>query len=109
MGGRDHPDNAERFAFFSRAVLELMRALDFSPSVYHCNDWQTACTTYLRSTYRVDPEFQTPVYCSPSTTWLSRLFKPATMAVANLGSDLFTPFGVEFTQGQFPEGRSSLQ
>ncbi len=27
----DYPDNAERFIFFSRAVLELCRALDFQP------------------------------------------------------------------------------
>ncbi|MGE5809396.1 MAG: glycogen/starch synthase, partial [Nitrospirota bacterium] len=29
----DYPDNAERFIFFSRAVLELCRALDFRPDI----------------------------------------------------------------------------
>ena len=37
----DYTDNAERFIFFSRAVLELCSQLDFSPDVLHCNDWQT--------------------------------------------------------------------
>ena len=36
-----HYDDAERFAFFSRAVLELIDHIDFHPDVIHCNDWQT--------------------------------------------------------------------
>lgn len=35
-------DDAERFAFFSRAVLEIIPYIDFVPDVIHCNDWQTA-------------------------------------------------------------------
>ncbi|MBD5158688.1 MAG: glycogen synthase GlgA [Ruminococcus sp.] len=37
-----HGDDGERFAFFCRAVLELLPRLDFMPDVLHCNDWQTA-------------------------------------------------------------------
>ena len=37
-----HYDDAERFAFLSRAVLEMLPYLDFRPDVIHCNDWQTA-------------------------------------------------------------------
>lgn len=35
-------DDAERFTFFSRAVLEMLRYIDFKPQIIHCNDWQTA-------------------------------------------------------------------
>lgn len=35
-------DDGERFAFFSRAVAELLPHLDDMPDVVHCNDWQTA-------------------------------------------------------------------
>lgn len=35
-------DDAERFVFFSRAVLELLRYIDFKPDIINCNDWQTA-------------------------------------------------------------------
>ena len=35
-------DDAERFVFFSRAVLELIRYIDFKPNVINANDWQTA-------------------------------------------------------------------
>ncbi len=37
-----HYDDAERFAFFSRAVLEIIPYIDYTPDIIHCNDWQTA-------------------------------------------------------------------
>ncbi len=37
-----HYDDAERYAFFSRAVIETPGHLGFHPDVIHCNDWQTA-------------------------------------------------------------------
>ena len=45
-------DDAERFAFFSVAVLEMMHFLDFYPEVLHANDWQTALTViHLKGRY----------------------------------------------------------
>lgn len=35
-------DDAERFAFFARAILELMPYMDFKPNILHSNDWHTA-------------------------------------------------------------------
>ncbi len=35
-------DDGERFAFFCRAVLDILPRLDFMPDLLHCNDWQTA-------------------------------------------------------------------
>lgn len=43
----DYPDNAERFAFFCRGVLQLVKRMDFRPDVIHCNDWQTALIPVL--------------------------------------------------------------
>ena len=37
-----HFDDAERFTFFSRAILEMLRHIDFMPDIINCNDWQTA-------------------------------------------------------------------
>ena len=42
-----HYDDAERFAFFSRAVLEIIPYIDFTPDVIHCNDWQTGLIPYI--------------------------------------------------------------
>lgn len=35
-------DDAERYVFFSRAILEMLAHIDFHPQVIHANDWQTA-------------------------------------------------------------------
>lgn len=35
-------DDGERFAFFSRAVLDVLPLLDWQPEIISCNDWQTA-------------------------------------------------------------------
>ena len=94
----DYPDNAERFACFSRAVLEAARALDFSPDIYHCNDWQTGLVaTYLRTTFQAQPGFHTAgVLFTVHNLGYQGLFGPEALAVANLGRDLFNPFGIEF-------------
>lgn len=48
-----HFDDAERFAFFSRAVLEVLPHIDFKPDIIHCNDWQTALIpVYLDAFYK---------------------------------------------------------
>ena len=42
-------DDGERFAFFCRAVTELLPPLPEKPDVVHCNDWQTALVPiYIR-------------------------------------------------------------
>ena len=45
-----YPDDGRRFAFFSRAVVELLSEPDFRPDILHCNDWETApALLYLRN------------------------------------------------------------
>lgn len=36
-----HSNDGERFAYFSKAVLEMLLNIDFVPDIIHCNDWQT--------------------------------------------------------------------
>ncbi len=46
---KDFPDNLERFAFYSRACIELLSILG-DVDIVHCNDWQSALVLpYLRS------------------------------------------------------------
>ena len=54
---RDTPygynDDGERFAFFSKAVLESLQHLNWYPDVIHSNDWQTALIpVFLRAFYQ---------------------------------------------------------
>ena len=47
-------DDGERFAFFSKACLDALCAIDFIPDVIQCNDWQTAAVPcYLKTLYWV--------------------------------------------------------
>jgi len=43
-------DDGERFAYFNKAVLEAVAALDFFPDILHCHDWHTAMIPYLLRT-----------------------------------------------------------
>ncbi|MDD6159601.1 MAG: glycogen/starch synthase [Oscillospiraceae bacterium] len=44
-----YDDDKLRFAFFSKAVVDLLFELDFVPEIIHCNDWETALAViYLR-------------------------------------------------------------
>ncbi len=52
-------DDGERFAFFSRSVLEIMPFLNFYPDVMHCHDWQAALAAiYLKTNYCFRQEYQ---------------------------------------------------
>ena len=52
-------DDAERFAFFSRASLDALSILDIYPDVLHCNDWQTApAIIYLKGMYYGDEKYR---------------------------------------------------
>lgn len=52
-------DDGERFAFFSRAVLEVIPFVNFYPEVMHCHDWQSALAAiYLKTNYCFRPEYQ---------------------------------------------------
>ena len=45
-------DDGERFAFFSKACMDAMVAVDYIPDVIQCNDWQTALVpTLLKAQY----------------------------------------------------------
>ena len=52
-------DDGERFAFFSRSVLEILPFIGFYPDILHCHDWQAALATiYLKTIYAEIPEYQ---------------------------------------------------
>lgn len=48
-----YPDNASRFTFFCRGVLEALKTLKFDADIIHCNDWHTGLIpVYLKTVYR---------------------------------------------------------
>ena len=52
-------DDAERFAFFSKAVLDIMPVIDFYPDIMNTNDWQSAMSViYLKRKYALKPNYR---------------------------------------------------
>lgn len=48
-------DDAERFAYFCRAVLTMLPAVGFKPDIIHCNDWHTGLMgVFLKEDFRHD-------------------------------------------------------
>jgi starch synthase len=94
----DYSDNASRFAFFSKSILEMCRRLTFKPDIIHCNDWQTGLVPfYLRTLYRDDAFFKkTAALLTIHNLGYQGLFPASDMRVTNLGREYFTPEGVEF-------------
>jgi len=91
--GEAYADNAERFAFYSRASLEAMRALAFAPEVIHANDHQAALVpAYLKTTYAEDPFFQmTAAILSIHNMGYQGVYDADSMAIAGFPPRYFYP------------------
>lgn len=50
-------DDAERFTYFNRAVLEMLPNIDFQPNVIHCHDWQAALIPLFLKTHYYNHSF----------------------------------------------------
>ncbi|HJT00128.1 MAG TPA: glycogen synthase GlgA [Terriglobales bacterium] len=93
----DYRDNAERFALYSRAVLEACK-IQGVPDVFHCHDWQSAMVpVLLRSVYAEDPAFR-DVGCvfTIHNMGYQGLFPPEILPLLMLPWDLFTISRMEF-------------
>src|ERR1700674_1645134 len=93
----DYPDNAERFALFSRAVLEASKVLGV-PHVFHCHDWQSALVpVMLRTLYAEDPAFrEVATVFTIHNMGYQGLFPPDTLPLLMLPWELFTMSRMEF-------------
>jgi len=96
--GEDYPDNAERFAAFSFAALELMKRSANPPDIIHCHDWQAALVPiYLHNLYRDDGFFRkTSVVFTIHNVGYQGLFPPDVLPQISLPASLFTMNFLEF-------------
>ncbi len=90
--GRAYEDNAERFIFFAKAVLELSRHLSPTPDILHSHDWPTALIPVFVK------ERQLPFLSVLSIYSLEHQgsFWSFDFALTNLPGSYFGPRGVEF-------------
>jgi len=97
VAGKDYPDNAERFAEFARASIEVTKQL-WLPEVIHCHDWQSALVpVLLRTSYQADPQLSgVPVILTIHNIGYHGLFKRDVLARLGLPETLFSIDGLEF-------------
>ncbi|MBI4686900.1 MAG: glycogen synthase GlgA [Nitrospirae bacterium] len=92
----DFPDNASRFVFFDRGVLEALRALNLNFDVIHCNDWQTCLIpVYIKTLYK---EYfpKTKTILTIHNMGYQGQFSPDNMPLTGLGWKLFNMEALEF-------------
>jgi len=95
VAGHDHPDNALRFAVFSKAAALLAASgspLDWHPEILHCNDWQTGLApAYLRLAGETTPSIMTVHNLA-----YQGIFPPADLITVGLPPESFAVEGVEY-------------
>jgi len=93
----DYPDNAERFALFSRAVIEASKIVGV-PDIFHGHDWQAALVPVLLHTqYAQDPAFRdTATVFTIHNMGYQGLFPAEILPLLTLPWDLFTITKMEF-------------
>ncbi|WP_129124499.1 glycogen synthase GlgA [Geomonas oryzae] len=96
--GGDYPDNAQRFSFFCRCVLELLKKMDFRPDIIHCHDWQTALIPhYLKHERKNDPFFaRTGIIFTIHNLAYQGLFPREELSTMGLSKECFTIDWLEF-------------
>ncbi len=89
--GEDYADNHRRFHLLSAAVPRLCEALDITPDVVHCNDWQTALTPLL-----LEGEDAPKTVFTTHDPANAGLFESETLEELGIGYDSYHPEGIEF-------------
>jgi starch synthase len=94
----DYKDNAERFIFFSKAILSTLEEFDLQADIIHCHDWQTGLTSTLLKTNEANNPFfrKTRTVFTIHNLAFQGLFWHYDMHMTNLPWDVFNPEGIEF-------------
>jgi starch synthase len=94
----DYTDNAARFVFFSRAVLEAAKGLDLRPHIVHCHDWHTGLIpVFLKTTYANEPSFrETTTLFTIHNLGYQGIFWHYDWHLLNLSWDFFNHEALEF-------------
>ncbi|PYT54676.1 MAG: glycogen synthase GlgA [Acidobacteria bacterium] len=93
----DYPDNAERYAEFCRAAIEVSKRI-WPADVFHCHDWQTALVpVLLRTLYGDDPLVKNvPVVFTIHNMGYHGQFTRDVLDRVGIPQSLFHPSGIEF-------------
>ncbi|OGL45727.1 MAG: starch synthase [Candidatus Schekmanbacteria bacterium RBG_16_38_10] len=95
---KDYPDNAERFAFFAKAALEVCKTLNFKPDVIHCHDWQAALIPVLLKGFCQQDSFfkNTATVFTIHNIGYQGNFPPEKVSFIKFPDEFYTMRGLEF-------------
>jgi starch synthase len=55
----DYKDNLDRFSYYSRRTLDLLKEINFKANIIHVHDWQASLIpVYLKELYNEDPFYE---------------------------------------------------
>ncbi|HAP31518.1 MAG TPA: glycogen synthase GlgA [Firmicutes bacterium] len=92
-------DDAERFAFFSRAVLQSLPCLDAAPQILHCHDWHTGpVSVFLNTHFRQDPFYRDikTIFSIHNLLYQGNFHREILSDIMELDEEHFTASGIEF-------------
>lgn len=97
-GERDYEDNAERFVFFCKGVVEMLRLGDIQADIVHCHDWQAALLPVLlrHSERRHNVTLALKTIFTIHNIAFQGLFPAKTFALTNLPDELYHIDGIEY-------------
>ncbi|MBV9463370.1 MAG: glycogen synthase GlgA, partial [Verrucomicrobiae bacterium] len=98
-GGRDFPDNAERFVFFNRAVVDALERLAFQADIVHSHDWHAALLPALLEHRRPKNLAHARTVLTVHNLAFQGVFPAEAFALTGLPEGYFTPETLEFYGG----------
>ncbi|MCC5911154.1 MAG: glycogen synthase GlgA [Clostridiaceae bacterium] len=99
QGHYGYDDDAERYAFFSKSILDILPHINFKPDIIHCHDWQAGMVgTLLHAHYRHNPFYEKikTIFTIHNLKYQG-LFPHVILGdLLGLGPEYFTKEGVEY-------------
>ena len=91
--------DVEKFTFFSKAVLSVLKTIDFRPDLIHCHDWQTGfIPVYLKNQFADDPYYHNikTVFTIHNLKFQGIWDVKTMKEISGFGDYLFTPDKLEY-------------
>ncbi|MCM8797399.1 MAG: glycogen synthase, partial [Candidatus Omnitrophica bacterium] len=94
----DYKDNPERFSYYCKRVLTLLKEIDFKPDIIHVHDWQASLIPiYLKTIYATDNFYEnTRTVLTVHNIGYQGLFSKEEFPKLGLDWSLFNMEGLEF-------------
>ena len=93
-----HGDDGERFVFFQRAIVKMLKVLDLKVDIVHANDWHTGLVPLMIKDNAIYDEFYSGIKTVFTIHNLKYqgIFPPSILSLAGISEEYFTDEGLKF-------------